>query len=87
MAGIHGDEAHDCLACEELKNAVRSRLERALLYTPEPGDVVVLEVEHVTSDDARRLKEAAEAAFGLEVKVAVVSGAHFAGVVRPGDAA
>jgi hypothetical protein len=57
--------------------------ERAVVYTPQPGDIVVLECSDTFSGhDLDDLKVQAESEFGREVRVVVMAGVHFAGVVR-----
>lgn len=59
-------------------------VERAVVYTPQAGDVVVIEIENTpfTRQHADQLKRSAEMAFGRDVKIVVLAGARFAGVVR-----
>lgn len=58
-------------------------IERAVVYTPQKGDVVVVEVPaNILPSHASGLKQEAERAFGRDVKIVILSGAHFAGVVR-----
>ena len=58
-------------------------VEQATVYTPQAGDVVVLEVPaDFTMSRADNLKQQATRLFGREVRVVVLAGAHFAGVVR-----
>lgn len=57
-------------------------IERAIAYTPRPGDVVVLEMpEGCTQEETSHLKQVAESKFGREVSVVVLAGVRFAGVV------
>jgi len=59
-------------------------VERAVVYTPHPGDLVVLEVPNsCTAEQADTLKNLAETKFGAGVRVAVLAGARFTGVLRP----
>jgi hypothetical protein len=63
-------------------------VERAVVYTPQPGDVVILETTvNVTAEQATILKHLAEERFGNGVRVVVLAGATFAGIVRPLEAA
>ena len=61
-----------------------NRAERAVVYTPKEGDVVVLEIggRDLTITDVDHLEHQAREAFGRDVKVVVLAGARFAGVVR-----
>ena len=57
--------------------------EQATVYTPQAGDVVVLEVSTtILPSQMEAVKQQAERAFGRDVKIVVLAGAHFAGVVR-----
>lgn len=58
--------------------------ERAVVYTPQEGDVVVLEVDErsFTPESVAQLRAQAQEAFGRDVKIVVLSAARFAGVVR-----
>lgn len=64
-------------------------VERVVAYTPRAGDTIVLQVkEGATNDQVLNLKRAAEAYFGDGIKVMVLGGAEFVGVIQTeGDAA
>lgn len=57
-------------------------VQRASVYTPCPGDVVVFEVGLVPADAVQRFRTRAEEILGVDVKVIVVAGGRLAGVVR-----
>lgn len=58
-------------------------VERAVVYTPQPGDVVVLETpDPMTREAVERLKTEAKKVFGPGVQITVLLGVRFAGVVR-----
>jgi len=57
-------------------------VERIVAYHPEPGDVLVIEVGFITNEAASELKTKAQEVFGSEVKIAVLSEAKVAGVLR-----
>lgn len=78
-------ERNDVNSEVEAPDSALPEVKRAVVYTPQEGDVVVIEVGRwATMEHADRLQEQARAAFGMDVKIVVLSEAHFAGVVRNG---
>lgn len=65
-------------------------VERVVAYTPRQGDTVVLKIDdahNATPEGIGRLKKAAEQFFGEGIKVMVLGGADFVGVIETARAA
>ncbi len=58
-------------------------ISRALAYTPQPGDKVILECDaDISEAETERLVKTAEALFGTEIKVILLNGIRLGGIVE-----
>lgn len=69
-----------------MSDELLDEVERAVVHTPQPGDVVMFHLTRPTSmEAAERIRQQAREVFGDDVKLVMLDGVEFAGVVRPGQ--